>query len=78
MKTGFQKFEWQLQMSSIRQHQYLEVIRNCALALFAEYKRNVVADNNVAWWHKHDNTVNPPAAGCLVTSKCTSILQAAN
>jgi len=47
-KTGFQKFEQKLQTRIIRQERYLEVIRNCALGLFADYNQSVVADEDVA------------------------------
>jgi len=77
-KTGFQKFEWKLQKRIIRQQRYLEVNRNCALGLFADYKKSVVADEDVAWLREHDHIVNPPAAGSLANRKCTSSRPAAN
>jgi hypothetical protein len=76
--TRFQKFELKLQKRIIRQQQYLEVIRNRALGLFAEYEQSVVADEDVAWLCKHNQIVNPPAAGSLANRKCTSSRQAAN
>jgi hypothetical protein len=42
-------FEQKLQKWIIRQQQHLEVIRNRALGLFADYEQSVVADEEVAW-----------------------------
>jgi len=78
MKTGFQKFELKLQKRIIRQQRYLEVIRNCALGLFADYEQSVVDDEDVAWLREHDHIVNPPAAGSLANRKRTSSRPAAN
>jgi len=47
-KTGFQKLERKLQMRIIRQQRYLEVIRNHALGLLANYAQSVVSDEDVA------------------------------
>ena len=77
-KTGFQKFERKLQKRIIRQQRYLEVIRNRALGLFADYEQSVVADEDVAWLREHDHIVNPPAAGSLANRKRTSSRPAAN
>jgi len=78
MKTGFKKFERKLQKRIIRQQQYLEVIRNRALGLFADYKQSIVADEDVAWLCEHDHIVNSPAAGSLANRKHTSGRPAAN
>jgi len=43
-KKGFQKWEWKLQNKIIRQQQYLQVIRNCALGLFANSEQTLVGD----------------------------------
>jgi len=77
-KTGIQQFERKLQMRIIRQQRYLEVIRILALGLFANYEQGLVADEDVAWLHKHDRIVNPPAAGSLANTKHTSSCPAAN
>jgi len=77
-KTGSQKFEWKLQKRIIRQQRYLEVIRNRAHGLFADYEQSVVADEDVAWLCKHHHIVNPPAAGSLANRKRTSSRPAAN
>jgi len=45
------KFKRKLQRRIIRQQQYLQVIRNHALDLFADYKQSVVAEKNVTWLH---------------------------
>jgi len=76
-KTGFQKFEWKFQKRIIRQQQYLEVIRNRAVGLFADYEQSVVADEDVAWLREHDHILNPPAAGSLANRKRTSSRPAA-
>jgi len=76
-KTGFQKYESKLQKTIFRQRRYLEVFRNCALGLFAEYEHSLVADKNVAWLCKHDHIGNPPAAGALANRKHTSSRPAA-
>jgi len=78
MKRGFHKFEWKLQMRIIRQQRYLEVIRNHALGLFANYEQSIVADEDVPWLPEHDHIVNPPAAGSLANRKRTSSRPAAN
>jgi hypothetical protein len=78
MKTGFQKFEQKIHRRIIRQQRYLEVIRNHALGLFADYKQSVVADEDVAWLPEHDHIVNPPAAGSLANRMRTSSRPAAN
>jgi len=77
-KTGFQKFERKLQKWIIRQQRYLEVFRNRALDLFADYEQRVVADEDVAWLREHDHIVNPPAAGSLANTKRTRSRPAAN
>jgi len=77
-KSGFQKFERNLQKRIIRQQRYLEVIRNRALGLFSDYEQSVVADEDVAGLREHDHIVNPPAAGSLANSKRTSCCAAAN
>jgi len=76
-KIGFQTFRWKHQSSIIRQHQYLKVIRNCALALFADCEQRVVADQDVAWLREHDHIVNPPAAGPLCNGRHTFCCPAA-
>jgi hypothetical protein len=78
MKTDFQKFEWKLQQRIIRQQRYLEVIRNRALGLFAECKKRVVADEDVASVPEYDHIVNSPSAGFLANWMCTSSHPAAN
>ena len=78
MKTGFQKFQRKLQTRIIRQQQYLEVIRNGALGLFADHEQSVVADEDVVWLREHNHIVNPPAAGSLANRKRTSSCPAAN
>jgi len=77
-KTGFQKFERKLQKRIIRQQRYLEVIRNRALGLFADYEQSVVAGEDMAWLREHDHIVNPPTAGSLANRKHTSSHPAAN
>jgi len=77
-KTGFQKFERKLQKRIIRQKRYLEVIRNCALGLFAKDEQRVVSDEDVAWLRKYDHIANPPAAGSLANKKSASSRPAAN
>jgi len=77
-KTGSQKFERKLHKRIIRQQRYLDVIRNRALGLFADYEQSVVADEDVAWLRKHHHIVNPPAAGSLANRKHTSSCPAAN
>jgi len=77
-KTGFQKFERKLQNRIVRQQRSLEVIRNCNLGLFAKYEQSVVAVEDVAWLHKHDHIVNPPAARSVANRKDTSSHPAAN
>jgi len=77
-KTGFQKFEQRLQTRNIRQQQYLEVIRNRALGLFADYEQSIVADEDVAWLRQHNHIVTVPAAGPLANRKRTSSRPAAN
>jgi len=76
--TGIQKFEWKLRQRIIRQQWYLEVIRNGALGLFAEYKQSLVADDDVAWLGKHDHIVNPTSVGSFANRKHTSSRPAAN
>ena len=78
MKTGFQKFEQKLQKRIIRQQLYLEVIRNRALGLFADYEQCIVADEDVACLRKHDHIVNPPASGTFANRMRTSSRAAAN
>jgi hypothetical protein len=77
-KTGFQKFELKLQKRIIRQQRYLEVIRNCALGLFADYEQSIVADEDVAWLRTYDHIVNPLAADSLAKRKHTRSHPAAN
>jgi len=77
-KTGFQKFEQMLQRMIIRQQQYLEVIWNRALRLFADYEQSLIADKDVAWLCVHNHVVNPPGVGSLANRKLTSICPAAN
>ena len=77
-KSGFQKFERKLQKMIIKEQQYLEVIRICALGLLAEYERRLVADRDVAWIPEHDHIVNPPSAGSLANRKRSSSCPAAN
>jgi len=77
-KTGFQQFKMNLQRRIITQQQYLEVIRNCAPGLFANYEQSVVADEDVAWLRKHDHIVNPPAVGLLANRKRTRSCPAIN
>jgi len=77
-KTGFQKFERKLQKRIITRQQYLEVIRNRALGLFADYRQSVVAVEDVAWLREYNHIVNAPAAGSLANSKRTSSCPAAN
>ena len=77
-KTGCQKFEQKLQKRIIRQQRYLEVIRNCALGLFADDEQSVVADEDVAWLCEHNHIVNPPTASSLANRKRTSSRPAAN
>jgi len=78
MKIGFQMFERKLQRGIIREQQYLKVIRNRALDLFADYKPSHVADEVVAWLPEHNHIVNPPVAGILANRKCKSCCLAAN
>jgi hypothetical protein len=66
MKTGFQTFEWKLQKRIIREQPYLEVIRNHALSLFADYEQSVVSDENVASLYVYDDIVISSTAGCLM------------
>ena len=78
MKPGFQKFQRTHQRMIFIPQQYLEVIRNCAFGLFADYEQSVVADEDVAWLCEHDHIVNPPTAGSLANRKRTSSRTAAN
>jgi len=78
MKAGLHKFECKLQRRIVRQQRYLEVIRNGALGLFADYEQSIVGHEDVAWLYKHDHIVNPPAAGSLAIRKRTSSYPAAN
>ena len=59
-KKGFQKFDRKVQKRIIRQQRYLEVIRNRAHGLFADYEQSVVADEVVPWLHEHNHIVNAP------------------
>jgi hypothetical protein len=77
-KTSFQRFEPKLQKMIIGPQWYLEVIRNRALGLFADYEQSVVADEDVAWLPEHDHIVNSPAAGSLANWKLTQSRPAAN
>jgi len=77
-KTGLQKFNRNPQKSIPRQQQYLEVIRNHTLSICTEYEQSVVTDEDVAWLHKYDHIVNPPAADSLAKEKRTSSHPAAN
>jgi hypothetical protein len=76
--TGFQKFERKLQKRIIRQQRYLQVIRNRALGLFADYEQSVIADEDVAWLREHDYIVKLPTADSLANRKRTSSCPAAN
>jgi len=69
MKTGFLMFEQKLQNSIDRQLYYLEVIRNGALGLCADYEQIIVGDEDVVWLHEYYHIVNPPAGGSLGNSK---------
>jgi len=60
VKTGFQKFKRKLPRGTIRQQQYLEGIRNCALDLFADYNPSVDAVEDVDWLSEHDHIVKSP------------------
>ena len=77
-KTGFQKFQQQLQKRIIRQQRYLEVMRNRALGLLADYKQSIVPNEDVAWLPEHDHIVSPLTAGSLANRKHTSSCAAAN
>ena len=77
-KRGLQKFECKLQKRITRQQRYTQVIRNRALGLFAGYDQSGVADEGVAWLHKHNHIVNPPSAGSLANRNRTSSRPAAN
>jgi len=77
IQTGFQRFEWKHPRRIIRQQCYLEVIQNHAIGLFANYKEWVVADEDVGWLRDYHHNVNPPTAGCLANTKCTSSRPAA-
>jgi len=76
-KTGFTKFQWKRQRRIIRQQQYLEVIWNCALSLFADYEHSVVADEDVVSLCDHNHSVNPPTMGSLANMIPTSSFPAA-
>jgi hypothetical protein len=52
------KLEWTI----IRQQWYIKVFQNGALGHCADYKWSIFAHKDVAWWHKHNNIVNPAAA----------------
>jgi hypothetical protein len=77
-KTVFQKFEQKLHKRINRQQRSLEVIRNCALGLFTDYKHSVVVDEDVAFIGEYNHIVNPPAAGSLANRNRTSHRSAAN
>jgi hypothetical protein len=77
-KTLFQKFEQQLHKRIIRQQRCLEVVRNCALGLFANIKHSVVVDDHVASLGEYNHIVNPPTAGSLANRNHTSRRSAAN
>jgi len=78
MKTGFQKFERNLQNRIISQRRYLEVIRNRALSLVADYEQSVIDVKDVALLREHNHNVHPPAAGSLGNWKRTGSRPAAN
>jgi len=78
MKIGFEKFEWKLQKRVIWHQRYLDVIRNCAFGLIADYEQSVVADEHVAWLYEHNNIGNPAAAGSLANRNCITSHPAAN
>jgi hypothetical protein len=77
-KTGFQTFEMQHQRRIIRQQRYLEVLRNRAVGLFANYVESAVADGDVACQRKHHHIVNPRPAGSLANRKCSGSHPAVN
>jgi hypothetical protein len=77
-KPTFQKFEQNLPKGIITQQRNIELIRNSALVLFADYKQSVVPDEDVAWLCEYNHISNPPTAGSLANRKRTSSRPAAN
>jgi len=77
-KTGYQTFKLYLRRRNIIQQQCLEVIRNCAVCHFANYKQHFVGDEDVAWLCQRDQIVNHTAAGSLANRKHTSSRPAVN
>jgi hypothetical protein len=75
--TGLQMFQWMHQKNFIRQHRYLEVVRNYALSLFPDYRQSMVADQDVACLREYQYIVNPPAATSLPNRKRTYSCSAA-
>ena len=78
MEGGFQKFGWIGQKRMIRHQRSHEVVRKCALGLLAADEECLVADEDVAWLHRHDHIVNSPTAGSLANGNCTCSNPAAN
>jgi len=77
-ETDFHMFERKVQKMIIRQQWYLEVIRNHALGLCANYKQSHVAYEDVALLREHDHIDNAPAVGSLANRMRTSSRPAAN
>jgi len=67
MKTGFPKFKSKPHRWILWQQGYLEVIRNRAVGVFADYKQTFVAREDMAWLSEHCHIVTPPAAGSFAS-----------
>jgi len=72
MSIGNRKFQHTLPTTNIWWQPYHEVIWNNAGGFFANYEKNVVPNEDVAWLRKHDHIVNPPAADSLTNRMHTS------
>jgi len=76
--TGVQMVEMKLQRMVITKQRYLEVIRNGAFRLVADYEHIVVSCDDEAWLCEHDHIVNPPATPSVANRKCSGSLPAAD
>jgi len=72
MNNGFYMIEKKLRRRITTQQWHLEVNRYHALALIANYKQNVIANEDVVWQWQHDHIVDPPTPGSLANRNCTS------
>jgi hypothetical protein len=77
-KVGLHKLELKLQKRIIGQQRYIEVVRNRALGLFADYEQSFVTNGDMAWLPEHDHIVNHPTLGSLGKRKSTNSYPGAN